>query len=151
MVSLSGVTPDATTLTKGKIQLAGDLAGTAASPTVLTHSVKRQNDTTNTTTAGARTETGWGAMQFSTTANQISEAVTFNTAFVGRPIVLISPGGDTGNVPIVYGDGDANVAAHQTAKAVAIRNTGFNAYVTNPTGNYTSGQIVYYQWIAIGV
>jgi len=113
--------------------------------------IKRQDNTTNTSTPGARFESGWGAMQFGSTTNQISEAVTFNTAFVGRPIVLISPGGDTGNVPIVYGDGDANVAAHQTAKAVAIRNTGFNAYVTNPAGNYSSGQIVYYQWIAIGV
>jgi len=34
MPTLSGVTPDATTGSKGKVQLAGDLAGTAVSPTV---------------------------------------------------------------------------------------------------------------------
>jgi len=34
MVSISGNTPDATTIAKGKVQLAGDLAGTAALPVI---------------------------------------------------------------------------------------------------------------------
>jgi Repeat of unknown function (DUF5907) len=46
-----GATPDATTLVKGKVQLAGDLGGTAASPTVPGLSTKQPLDATLTALA----------------------------------------------------------------------------------------------------
>ncbi|HYK54942.1 MAG TPA: hypothetical protein VEV15_00560, partial [Flavisolibacter sp.] len=54
-VDAQATTPDATTLAKGKIQLAGDLAGTAAAPTVpaLANKENLSNKSTNVTTDGA--------------------------------------------------------------------------------------------------
>ena len=48
---VAGATPDATTLIKGKIQLAGDLSGTAALPTVPALANKVNTTTTISTTA----------------------------------------------------------------------------------------------------
>ena len=39
MPTINSPTPDATTLTKGKVQLAGDLAGTASAPTLSTTAI----------------------------------------------------------------------------------------------------------------
>jgi hypothetical protein len=47
----TGATPDATTLVKGKVQLAGDLGGTAASPTVPGLATKQPLDATLTALA----------------------------------------------------------------------------------------------------
>jgi|GEM_PF-1183903 len=54
-----GATPDATTTTKGKVQLAGDLAGTAAAPTVPGLATKEDTITAGTTSQYYRGDKSW--------------------------------------------------------------------------------------------
>jgi hypothetical protein len=72
----AGATPDATTSSKGIVQLAGDLAGTAASPTVPGLTAKA-NDSTVVHLAGAETVTG--NKDFTGTLTHNSNAVVDTT------------------------------------------------------------------------
>jgi len=87
----SGTTPDATTTSKGKVQLAGDLSGTAASPTVA-----KVNGITlpasapsigNVLTAASATTTTWttpaAGVTLDTTAGDIQADTTTGSALAG--------------------------------------------------------------------
>lgn len=65
---VTAATPDATTLVKGKVQLAGDLGGTAASPTVLT-----VGGNTISTTNTAQTLTGQKTFPTGATSPRIGQ------------------------------------------------------------------------------
>lgn len=113
--------------------------------------IKRQNDTTNTAPAGARIETGWGWIQVGGGAvAQVSETVTFNTAFTTLPIVLMTYGGDAGNVAASYGTGGGVALGAAATKASNITTSNFIATITAGS-NWPAAQTIYYQWIAIGV
>ena len=111
--------------------------------------ISRHNNGSSISLSDAKIEVGWGWMQFSSSTTQISESISFNTSFSSAPIVLATAGGDAGNVPAVYGTGGANIHGNQTIKTYNITNTGFGVTLSS-TGTYTSGQTVYYQWVAIG-
>ena len=112
-------------------------------------SVARQDNTTNSTIGGSRIETGWGVMTPGAAASA-SETVTFRTAFTDKPIVIITFGGDHASSS-VYGDGNNNIKLYTAAKAVAITNTTFGAYVyTTDSTSYAAGNKVFYQWVAMG-
>ena len=74
--------------------------------------------------------------------------VTFDKPFQERPIVVITMGGDHGNTAIAYGNGGNTIHGHTGSKAHSVTVNGFTAYVWG--GTYSAGDIVYYQWIAIG-
>lgn len=119
---------------------------------ITNYKVVRQNDTTNTTESTARILTGWGWMQNTTGigAGQLTETVTFGTAFAGIPIVLLTYGGDAGNVAPSYGTGGGVAFGGSHAKASNITATNFSATLTFD-GTLPNNSTVYYQWIAIGV
>jgi len=110
--------------------------------------VKRQNDTTNSTLANARIETGWGVM-IATAANSASETVTFSTAFSTAPIVIVGTGGDHAS-STTYGSGSLAIKAFYAGSG-AINTSGFTAYArTVDATTWTAGNTIFYQWIAIG-
>ncbi len=69
----AGGSPDATTTTKGIVQLAGDLAGTAASPTVPGLGNKAD---TSTTVTGANSISGGGDLSTNRTLSLVNDSAT---------------------------------------------------------------------------
>ena len=112
---------------------------------------RRQNNTTNTTVQGARTEVGWGWIQNTIGSGQmqLSETVTFGATFTTLPIVLVTYGGDAGNVAAVYGTGSGVAFGAAAVKADNITATGFRFTMTAQSAVPPAGTI-YYQWMAIG-
>ena len=91
MVSLSGVTPDATTTTKGKIQLAGDLAGTSALPVIGTNKVTF--DKANTGFVIQQVGTQFGAVGTTTTPIPVDDTIpqiTEGAEFMTQTITPLS-------------------------------------------------------------
>ncbi|CCV02120.1 hypothetical protein IIV25_102L [Invertebrate iridovirus 25] len=89
---VSAGTPDATTTTKGKIQLAGDLGGTAAAPVISNNAVtyaKMQNTTQasllGSSAAGPVSEIAMSPV-FSLAGNNLSLTPTFNYNVAGRVV-----------------------------------------------------------------
>lgn len=115
---------------------------------ILSYGTKRQNDTSNTTETAALVQTGWGVMAYS--SSTVFETITFPTAFVGKPIVVATFGGDNPSNG-AYGTGGNSVEGIVVGKAHTITNTSFIMQLhKSPTGTFASGY-AYYQWIAIGV
>lgn len=113
--------------------------------------VARQNDTTNSTAAGSRIETGWGFIVGAGSA-RLTESITYSTAFVGAPIVTVTYGGDQIGTTPSYGTGNLSVRASVVAFPIGVQATGFTVCVqTVDAGTWSSGQGVYYHWIAIGL
>lgn len=78
----AGTTPDATTTTKGVVQLAGDLGGTASSPTVPSLASKEPTITTGTTGQYWRGDKSWQTLDKTAVGlNNID-----NTSDVNKPI-----------------------------------------------------------------
>ena len=112
----------------------------------------RQNDTTNNADpTDQRIEYGWGAMTFGSAGSVNSEGVSFRQAFNSAPVVLIIAGGDQVSGAIALGNGGNTVHGAVGAKVYGVTTTGFNAYIYQAAGsNWSTGNIVYYHWIAIG-
>lgn len=128
-----------------------DANGTGNSITnVANLSFKRQSDTSNATVTGGRIETGWGFIVGNGTS-ALTETVTYGSSFTTAPIVLVSYGGDQTNTTPSYGSGGLNVRASVLGYPYSISTTGFSVRIqTTDATTWTSGQAVYYQWIAIG-
>lgn len=128
----------------------GGLLQSDTSGNVTSVPVSRQNNTTNSVIQNARIDTGWGWIQVGGSAvSQVSETVTFQTAFTTLPIVVITYGGDAGNTPPSYGTGGGVVLGAAATKASNITTTNFVATMT-ASGTWPPAQTIYYQWIAIG-
>jgi hypothetical protein len=112
--------------------------------------IKRQNDTTNSSTTGVRIETGWGVFAQGAAANK-SETVTFNTAFTTIPIVTISSGGDQTGGTIALGNGGNVEKGPFAIKAYGESTSGFTAHAHTSDGtSWSATANVYYKWVAIG-
>lgn len=123
--------------------------GNVTGDKLLNYKTQRQNDTTNITEATAVIQTGWGVIVPGTFA-VASETVTFPVAFTNKPIVTVSFGGDATSAT-TYGSGGFTIKKASGA-AIAISNTNFGAYVFTLDGsNWSAGNAVFYQWIAIGI
>lgn len=109
----------------------------------------RQDDTTNSQVPNTRIETGWGVITGVSGTTSYNEAITFQTAFTNRPIVIAVAGGDgtTANGS-TYGKGTNAISADWQCKAVDITTAGFNIYLR--TSSFSANGFVFYQWIAIG-
>lgn len=117
-----------------------------------TYPVTRDNNGSIVAEATAKILTGWGWMQNTSGSGQaqMSENVTFNVAFSGLPIVLITYGGDAGNVAAVYGTGTGTAFGAAAMKADNITASGFRATMTT-AGSLPNAGTIYYQWMAIGI
>lgn len=143
--------PDATTTTKGKVQLAGDLSGTAASPQIAADAVTATEmlygmlrgrrggttgDSTYITAGTSNTDTSAknvffqaGAVALSTVGTDV--AVTFPNAYAVAPLVICS----------TITAGAANVGCTVNS----ITTTGFNIRAYDGNGSSETAA-----WFAIG-
>jgi len=116
-------------------------------------SVRRQSDITNTTTLGARIETGWGVMAVAVGARVFTETVTFQTSFSALPIVTLTCGGDS-TTASTYGSGINAIAQNWATKAVSITAASFVSDLriadNGTTATAAAAGFVFYQWTAIG-
>ena len=136
---------DATASVKGVVQLAGDLGGTAASPTVPGLASKAS---TSTTITGATSLTGGGSLAANRTLSLINDLATpGNTYYYGtnsigtKGFFAIPTGGD----PVVGGDLSGTASAAQiVAGAVGTAELAIGAVTTNRIAdlNVTTGKIV---------
>lgn len=114
-------------------------------------SVKRQDNTTNSTVNGVRIETGWGyELGQNTFPWTAGKTVTFSIPFSSKPVVIVSSIGykDSSN-PADVGDFNPWEVVNYTAGSIAT--TGFTAKAYNTQGgNIASTRRVGYSWIAIG-
>lgn len=114
----------------------------------------RQNDTTNVIETAAIVQSGWGRIVTAGGSAYAIETVTFPQSYSNIPIVIVTAGGDraaaqgAGN----YGQGGNNVHGQVFGAVLEPSLTGFKAKVGTSAGGgtYSAGDIVYYQWIAIG-
>ena len=83
-ISVSGGTPDADATTKGKVQLTGDLGGTAASPTVPGLSSKEPTITAGTTSQYYRGDKSWQTLD----KTVVGLANVDNTSDANKPVSL---------------------------------------------------------------
>lgn len=113
--------------------------------------IKRSNNGTTTTETASVIQTGWAVMNGNGSA-QVTQLLTFPSAYTNPPIVVAVFGGDTNGVTSTYGSGGASVNAGW-AGARNITKTGFvvTATTTGSPGSWSSSQSVYVQWIAIGI
>ena len=119
MPSINSPTPDATTGSKGKVQLAGDLSGTAAAPTV--GNAKITPDKLATGAAGASVNTN--ETTSSTTYTDLAtttDTVTVTIGANGLALVFLNcwAGSNTGNAQAWMGfaiSGASTVAAADTS------------------------------------
>jgi hypothetical protein len=114
----------------------------------------RDNNGSNITEPNALNQTGWGAYTWTTTGSSASITVTFPQAFTNPPIVTAVFGGDQASGTVAYGSGGASVNGTVFVRASGITSTGctitFWGWGSAGSANWTSGNIVYIQWIAIG-
>jgi len=102
MVNIAGNTPDSTTTTKGKLQLAGDLAGTAASP-----NVRRMTDAN-----------GNELLLTATAASAVNEVTIGNAITLSSPTIAAT-GGDTNISLNLVSKGAGSILANNTLIATA--------------------------------
>lgn len=157
--------PDASTTVKGKVQLAGDLGGTATSPTVVgaqasaitgtalagTYRFNTQVITTNATQTGAIIKEGWSYITASSGTSQ-TLAITFPTAF---PTSIIQMqigfiGARTTSNPAAIGDFDVGIAGENViVSAVSPTVTGFTASMYKSVA-FAAGVRYGFWWRAVG-
>lgn len=113
--------------------------------------IKRQNDTTNTSVAGARIETGWGFINGNNTS-VITKDVTFSTPFTTVPIITVSPAGGKLSINGSYPD-TGNFYVDNIYAAVSSQTTSSFKCTLVRAGGVTAGSTTcaYFTWIAIGV
>lgn len=128
--------PDATTTSKGVVQLAGDLAGTAGSPTVLASAgLKSATTTVDASTAAAPASGQFLRATNSTTATWQAMPRMFGWFLEGALVI-----GD-GQGPIYRIDADVTILGFDISCKVAPVTTGatFDVEVSNaPNGVFTS-------------
>ena len=150
MPQINSPTPDATTTSKGKVQLSGDLGGTASAPTVLSVQGRYQTDNANTiasATGTLKVQYGYGQILGSGTAN-MSETVTFPTAFTTVLGVTVSWIGYKISAATTVTDFTTKVGIG-VIEAIPITNSGFTMQATS-TGIFGAAYHGY-AWTAWGV
>jgi len=130
MVALSGVTPDATTATKGKIQLTGDLAGTAAVPLLGLSAIKG---------GYAAITTAFNSTTVGSYVDVTGLSITFTVPTGGRGVHLeawFNASGGNGNMFVSILEG-STVLARTDIQGTTISGGVTMAYLTPSAGSHT--------------
>lgn len=129
---------------------ADHLALIAGSSKLVKTTVLRQDNTTNSYQSGNTVIlTGYGVITAGAVA-VVTEAITFGVTFAQAPIVVATFGGDDTAGSSTYGQGGAE-RKNAAINAHTVTTTGFTARIYSIDGtSWTSGDTVFYQWIAIG-
>jgi len=133
--------------TGGDTNIDLDLRGKGTG-TVL-QNIRWQNDTTNSTEVGVKTQVGWGFL-VGTGASSASEAITFPTAFATKVLaVMVTPlGYKDSSDPSGIGDfGNFGLSC----LANSITTSGFTVVVNALSGTYDATRRVGYCWTAYGI
>lgn len=111
----------------------------------------RQDNTTNNTISGVVIEHGWGFIQGDATAN-ISEAVSFSSAFTNIPVVITNYCGKTAVLPNSLDDFGAPYPGMTQTIPHTITTTGFTMVMSAESGvtSFPVTDYFGYTWIAIG-
>ncbi len=148
----NGITATGATTLTGLLTANGGItvpAGQSLSFPNGNYPTNRSNNGTNTTETTAKLQTGWVGAVIGTASATASVAVTFPVAFTNPPIVVAIFGGDQASGTIALGNGGNSQQGDVSSKAVSITTTGCVLYAYAPS-NWVTGNIVYWQWIAIG-
>lgn len=113
--------------------------------------IERDNDGTASTMSDIMLQHGWGYIEGDTSV-EVTETVTFPTAFNSAPIVYISHPGRTGSAPSAITDftdvaGSGSLVRCATTSITA---SNFVARVKSSNANLGSGNFYGYTWLAIG-
>jgi hypothetical protein len=133
--SVATATPDASVSVKGKVQLAGDLGGSAALPTVVTVGGSTSSDINIATlAANAATDLNTASKIVARDASGNFTATTITAALSGNATTAtnLQPGGTAGQVLTSNGGTNAPTWSSSSVKSFAIK-----------TGNYTVGDADY--------
>lgn len=111
--------------------------------------VNRKNNASSTVESTALLQSGWVGGAVGSASQSKTFTVTFPTPFTGKPIVVAISGGDQASGSVAYGSGGDIIQGSIMAKVVDITNTGFVIRLKAEAA-WSSANIVYAQWIAIG-
>lgn len=125
-------------------------SGAVGGSQIQSYQIYRSNNATFTTETVAMFQSGWIGLTVGSTIATVSTTVTFDNPFLNLPVVVMTAGGDQTSGSIAYGSGGSLVQADMDCKAVQITKTGFTGFVHSNSGNWVSGNVVYFQWIAVG-
>ncbi len=111
----------------------------------------RQDNTTNNTISGVVIEHGWGFIQGDATSD-ITEAITFSSAFTNIPVVIVSYCGKTAVLPNSLDDFGTPYPGITTAMPHTITTTGFTVYMSAESGvtSFPNTDYFGYVWWAVG-
>lgn len=148
--SAAGVTIDGLLIKDGVIATVGGVPSTALAEKFIKG--RYQNDAASSSVTGYRLEWGWGYIQ-GDASGDLSETVTFGTAFTTAPVIILTPTGSSATV-IPTGIGSFTNAFSSntapTAHATSITTTNFIANLVRSAGNYGNTDYYGYLWMAIG-
>jgi len=116
----SGVVPDASSSTKGLVQLAGDLGGTAASPTVPGLASKEPTITAGTTAQYYRGDKSWQALNKAT----VGLANADNTSDAAKPISTATQAALDNKAGLTHAHSGADITSGTVASARLATATG---------------------------
>jgi hypothetical protein len=133
----------------GQVNTAALQSNSVTGSKIASYSTNRSNNGTTTNEIAAKVQTGWASSTAGGSVASLTATVTFPTAFTNAPIVFASFGGDQVSGSVSYGSGGNNVVGSVASKVYSVTTTGCILYAAG-VSNWSTGNVLYWQWIAIG-
>ena len=127
-----------------------DLIGKVGTDTVV-NNIPYQDNTTNSVRDSVLIQHGYGVIAGTTAVSNVSETVTFPTAYDSAPIVLVTFGGDDTGSGTTLGSGGDEIEGGLYAKAYTVTASNFIVKLTKAGSNFGANGTFFYHWLSIGV
>ena len=108
-----------------------------------------QADTTNSQPTGLTVQFGWGHIQ-GDNSGDLSETLTFPTAFSSAPVVILNPIGVANSSPSDITSFNQTVTDSSTVYPHTIAASSCTVAFNKDTGQYSNTKYFGYTWLAIG-